>query len=105
MASLEERDNPHRKDRFAGSSRAGTTVSPRAHRPCFSQDSPEKIRRREVTRILKEMNPSTEEEEAIERFSHLLATMLLLGPISEAMTHAETWAPNGAANREASTGI
>ena len=36
------------------------------------------------------MNPSPEEEEAIERFSHVLVAKLLLGPISEAMTHAET---------------
>ena len=73
-------------------SRAETTVSPRAHRPSFSQDSLEQIRRREVTRILKKMNPSPDEEETIELFSHLLVARLLLGPISEAMTRAETWA-------------
>jgi hypothetical protein len=38
------------------------------------------------------MNPSPKEEEAIERFSHVLVAKLLLGPISEAMTQAETWA-------------
>ena len=74
------------------SSRVETTVSPGAHRPSFSQDSLEQIRRREVTRILKKMNPSPEEEEAIELFSRLLVARLVLGPISEAMTHAETWA-------------
>jgi glutamyl-tRNA reductase len=74
------------------SSRAETTASSREHRPSFSQASLEQIRRREVTRILKKMNPSPEEEEAIERFSHVLVAKLLLGPISEAMTQAETWA-------------
>jgi hypothetical protein len=38
------------------------------------------------------MNPSPEAEEVIERMSHLLVAKLLLGPISEAMTHAEIWA-------------
>lgn len=68
---------------------AGTTVQPRAHRPSFSEVSAEQIRRREVTRILRKMNPSPEAEEVIERLSHLLVAKLLLGPISEAMTHAE----------------
>ena len=31
------------------------------------------------------------EAEAIERLSRLLVDKLVLGPISEAMTHAETW--------------
>jgi glutamyl-tRNA reductase len=64
-------------------------VSPRGHHPSFSQDSLEQIRRREVDRILKKMNPAPEEEEAIERFSHLLVARLLLGPISEAMACVE----------------
>ena len=63
----------------------------RAHRLSFSQDSLEQIRCLEVTRILKKMNPSPEEAEAIERLSRLLVDKLLLGPISDAMTHAETW--------------
>jgi hypothetical protein len=66
-------------------------VSPRAYPPSFSQDSLEQIRRREVNRILKKMNPSPEEE-AIERCSHLLVAKLLLGPISEAMACVEIWA-------------
>lgn len=72
--------------------RSGKIVPPRAHRPSFSQHSLEQIRCREVTRILKKVNPSPEEAEAIERWSRLLVAKLLLGPISEAMTHAETWA-------------
>jgi glutamyl-tRNA reductase len=74
------------------SPRAETTESPRAHHPSFSQDSLEQIRRREVNRILEKMNASPEEEEVIERFSHLLVAKLLLGPISEAMTCVEIWA-------------
>jgi hypothetical protein len=83
--------------------RAGTTVPPRAHHPSFSQNSAEQIRRREVTRILKTMNPSPEEQEAIERLSHLLVAKLLLGPIS-AIMHNEIWASQGGrhAKREAS---
>ena len=72
------------------SPRAEMTVSPRAHPPSFSKDSLEQIRRREVNRVLKKMNPSPEEEEAIERFSHMLVAKLLLGPISEAMACVET---------------
>ena len=64
----------------------------RAHRPSLNQDSLEQIRCREVTRILKKMNPPPEEAEAIERLSRLLVAKLLLGPISEAMKNAETWA-------------
>ena len=76
-----------------------------AHRPSFSQDSAEQIRRREVARILKKMNPTTEEEEVIERLSHLLVARLLLDPISEAMSHAEIRASDRDANGEASTGV
>ncbi len=75
-----------------------------AHRPSFSRDSAEQIRRREVARILKKMNPTPEEEEAIERLSHLLVAGLPLGPISEAMTRAGS-APTGDADGEASTGV
>jgi glutamyl-tRNA reductase len=76
-------------------------VPPRTHRPSFSQDSAEQIRRREVARILKKMNPSHEEQEAIERLSHLLVAKLLLGPIS-AIMHNEICASEGGqyANRE-----
>jgi hypothetical protein len=72
--------------------RSGKIMPPPAHRPSFSQDSLEQIRCREVTRIIKKMDPSAEEAEAIERWSRLLVARLLLGPISEAMQHAETWA-------------
>jgi len=61
----------------------------RARCPSPVQDSVELIRRREVTRVLRKMNASPDEEEAIERLSQLLVTKLLLGPISEAMTHTE----------------
>jgi hypothetical protein len=83
--------------------RAGTTAPSRAHLPNFSQDSAEQIRRQEVTRILKTMNPSPEEQEAIEHLSHLLVAKLLLGPIS-AIMHNEIWASQEVrhAKREAS---
>ena len=62
----------------------------RACRPdLLGQDSAEQIRRREVSRILKKMDLSPEEEEAIERLSYSLVTKLLVGPISEALTRAE----------------
>jgi len=82
------------KSALLESFRAGTTVPSRAHRPSFSQDSAEQIRRREVTCILRKMNPSPEEQEAIERLSHLLVAKLLLGPIS-AIMHYEIWASQG----------
>jgi len=49
------------------------------------------------------MNPSPEEQEAIERLSHLLVAKLLLGPIS-AIMHNEIWASQGGqdVNREGS---
>ena len=91
------------KSALLESFRAGTTVPPRAHYSSFSQDSVEQIRRREVTRILKKMNPSPEVQEDIERLSRLLVAELLLGPIS-AIMHNEIWASQGGqyANREAS---
>jgi glutamyl-tRNA reductase len=49
------------------------------------QDSAEQIRRREVSRILKKMDLSSEEEEVIERFSYSLVAKLLIGPISKVM--------------------
>jgi hypothetical protein len=61
----------------------------RAHRPSPVQDSVEQIRLREVSRVLEKMDLSPEEEEAIERLSHLLVAKLLLGPISEVMMRAE----------------
>ena len=91
------------KSALLESFRAGTKMPPRAHRPSFSQDSAEQIRRREVARILKKMNLSPEEQEAIERLSHLLVAKLLLGPIS-AIMHNEIWASQGGqdVNREGS---
>ncbi len=66
-----------------------TTVLPRAHLQAAGQDSAEQIRRREVSRALKRMELSPEEEEAIERLSYSLVAKLLLGPISEVMARAE----------------
>jgi hypothetical protein len=53
------------------------------------RDSPEQIRRREVSRALKKINLSPEEEEAIERLSRSLVGKLLHGPISRVMACAE----------------
>jgi glutamyl-tRNA reductase len=72
--------------------RTETTELPQARRPSPSQNSAEHIRRREVSRILKKMDLSPEEEEAIERLSHSLVAKLLPGPISEVMVRAEIWA-------------
>ena len=69
------------------------------------QDSAEQIRRHEVSRALKKVDLSPEEEEVIERLSHLLVARLLLDPISEAMSHAEIRASDRDANGEASTGV
>ncbi len=60
-----------------------TTVLPRAHRQAPGQDSAEQIRRHEVSRALKKMELSPEEEEAVEQLSYSLVAKLLLGPISE----------------------
>lgn len=63
---------------------------PRARRPdLLGQDSAEQIRRREVSRILKKMDLSPEEEQAIERMSYFLVANLLLGPISKVVARAE----------------
>jgi glutamyl-tRNA reductase len=53
------------------------------------QDSVEQIRRREVSRALKRINLSPEEEEAIERLSRSLVDKLLFGPSSSVMARAE----------------
>ncbi len=52
-------------------------------------DSVERIRRHEVSRALKKVNVSSEEEEVIVRFSRSLVGKLLQGPISEVMERAE----------------
>lgn len=83
------------KSALLESFRAGMTVPPRAHRPSFSQDSTEQIRRRELTRTLKKMHPSPEEQEAIERLSHLLVAKLLLGSISPRSCTTRSGFPKG----------
>jgi glutamyl-tRNA reductase len=88
------------------SSQTETMVLPRARHPdLFGQDSAEQIRRREVSRTLKKLDLSPEEDEAIERLSHSLTVKILLGPISEVMTRAEIQASHKGrgADREAST--
>ncbi len=52
-------------------------------------DSVERIRRHEVSRALKKVNVSSEEEEVIVLFSRSLVGKLLDGPISEVMERAE----------------
>lgn len=51
--------------------------------PELGENSAERIRHREVSRTLKMLDLSPEEEEAIERLSYSLVAGLLLGPISE----------------------
>ena len=53
------------------------------------QDSVEQIRRHEVSRALKKVNLSPEEQEVVDRFSRSLVGRLLHGPISEVMERAE----------------
>ena len=65
-------------------------VPPRARRlDLLGRVPAEQVRRREVSRILRKMDLSPEEEEAIERLSYALVAKLLLGPISEVMARAE----------------
>jgi hypothetical protein len=54
------------------------------------QNSVERIRRHEVSRALKKVNLSPEEEEVIDLFSRSLVGRLLEGPISEVIARAET---------------
>ena len=53
------------------------------------QDSVERIRRLEVSRALKKVDLSPEDQEVIDLFSRSLAGRLLHGPISEVMERAE----------------
>ncbi len=53
------------------------------------RDSAEQIRRHEVSRALKQIDLSTEEEEVIELLSRSLVGKLLHGPISRVMARAE----------------
>ena len=71
----------------------------------LGQNSAEQIRRHEVSRALRKVDLSPEEEEAIERLSHSLVAKLLLGPISEVMMRAEIRASHRGrgADREVST--
>ena len=55
----------------------------------LGQDSAEQIRRHEVSRALKKVNLSPDEEEVIERLSRSLVGELLHGPISRVMARAE----------------
>jgi glutamyl-tRNA reductase len=53
----------------------------------------ERIRRHELSRALKKMNLSPDEEAAVERMSHSLMNKLLHGPISELKALAEAGHP------------
>jgi Glutamyl-tRNAGlu reductase, dimerisation domain len=53
------------------------------------QNSVERIRRHEVSRALKKVNLSPEEEVVIDLFSRSLVGRLLEGPISEVIARAE----------------
>jgi len=57
------------------------------------RDGAEQIRRHELSRALKKMDLSPEEETAVERMSHSLMNKLLHGPISELKTLAEAGHP------------
>jgi hypothetical protein len=68
------------------------------------QNSVERIRRHEVSRALKKVNLSPEEEEVINRFSRSLVGRLLEGPISEVMERAEL-SFGGRSSQEAPRGL
>jgi hypothetical protein len=53
------------------------------------RDTVERLRRHEVSRALKKVNLSPEEEEVIDLFSRSLVGRLLEGPISEVIGRAE----------------
>lgn len=53
------------------------------------RDTVERFRRHEVSRALKKVNLSPEEQEVIDLFSRSLVGRLLHGPISEVMERAE----------------
>jgi glutamyl-tRNA reductase len=53
------------------------------------RDSVERIRRHEVSRVLRMVDLSPEEEEAVELMSRSLVGRLLHGPISRVMARAE----------------
>jgi glutamyl-tRNA reductase len=55
----------------------------------LGQDSAEQIRRHEVSRALRKIDLSPEEEEVIERLSRSLVDKLLHGPISTVIARAE----------------
>jgi glutamyl-tRNA reductase len=57
------------------------------------RDGAEQIRRHEVSRALKKMEVSPEEEKSIERMSHSLVNKLLHGPIAELKALAENGSP------------
>ncbi|CAN5159850.1 glutamyl-tRNA reductase [soil metagenome] len=57
------------------------------------RDGAERIRRHEVSRALKKMEVSPEEEKSIERMSHSLVNKLLHGPIAELKALAEAGSP------------
>jgi glutamyl-tRNA reductase len=57
------------------------------------KDGAEQIRRHELSRALKKMDLSPEEEAAVVRMSHLLMNKLLHGPISELKALAEAGHP------------
>jgi glutamyl-tRNA reductase len=57
------------------------------------KDGAERIRRHELSRALKKMDLSPEEEAAVVRMSHSLMNKLLHGPISELKALAEAGHP------------
>ena len=71
----------------------------------LGQDSAEQIRRHEVSRALKKVDLSSEEEEVIERLSRSLVGKLLHGPISKVMARVEVeFSSVGRRSPEASPG-
>jgi|SRR5687768_15387026 hypothetical protein len=70
------------------------------------RDSVERIRRHEVSRILKKVNVSSEEAGIIDLLSRSLVGKLLDGPISEVLARAEAELPLRSRSRaEASCGL
>jgi glutamyl-tRNA reductase len=57
------------------------------------RDEAERIRRHELARALKGLDLSPDDEEAVERMSHVLVNKLLHGPIQEIKALAESGSP------------
>ncbi|CAN5862413.1 glutamyl-tRNA reductase [soil metagenome] len=72
-----------------------TWMSTRHAAPLIQElrDGADQVRRHELSRVLRKLDLSPEDSEAVERLSHSLVNKLLHGPISELKALAESGAP------------